>query len=152
MNVKTLRLLLLQLAGVTLVAAFAHAGEWQTDYEHALATAKETKKNVLLNFTGSDWCPPCIAMNRNVFSKDAFKEFAQKHLILVEVDFPQRKQLPPKVAQQNDRLARQYEVEQAPTMFLLGPDGKVLGKFSGYSGEGPTEIIAWIEKQSGKQP
>jgi len=124
------------------------AAEWQTDYEQALATAKETRKCVLLNFTGSDWCPPCIEMHKVVFSKPAFLDYVQKNLILVEIDFPGRKTLPETLAKQNERLKRQYGIDGKgfPTVVLLSPDGKILGELQGYGGEGPAEIVAWVEE------
>ena len=137
------------LVGFILVATLAHgAAEWQTDYEQALAAAKVARKCVLLDFTGSDWCPPCIEMNKVVFSKAAFLNYAQKNLILVEVDYPSRKSLPEHLVKQNERLKRQYNVDGKgfPTVVLLSPDGKVLGELQGYGGEGPEEIIAWVEK------
>lgn len=130
------------------VATMACGSEWQTDYEQALATAKTANKCVLLDFTGSDWCGPCIEMNKVVFSKAAFLNYAKRNLILVEVDYPQRKKLPEKVTKQNERLAHQYGIDNSgyPTVILLNPDGKILGQLEGYSGERPADIIAWVEK------
>lgn len=137
------------LLGFIFVATVARgAAEWQTDYEQALATAKETRKCVLLDFTGSDWCPPCIEMNKVVFSQPAFQSYAQKNLILVEIDYPSRKKLPENITKQNELLKRQYGIDGKgfPTVILLSPDGKILGELQGYGGEGPEEIIAWVEK------
>jgi len=133
-------------------ASMACGSEWQTDYEQALATAKAENKCVLLDFTGSDWCGPCIQMNKTVFSKAAFLNFAEKNLILVEVDYPRRKELPEKVTKQNERLSHQYGIDNSgfPTVILLNPDGKILGQLEGYGGERPADIIAWVEKLRGK--
>lgn len=124
------------------------AAEWQTDYEQAMAAAKETRKCVLLEFTGSDWCPPCIEMKKVVFSQAAFLNYARKNLILVEIDFPSRKTLSEGITKQNERLKRQYGIDGKgfPTVVLLSPEGKILGELQGYGGEGPAEIIAWVEK------
>jgi thioredoxin-related protein len=134
-------------------ATLVHAADWQTDYDQALATAKQTNKYVLLDFTGSDWCGPCIQMRKAIFSKPAFMEYARKNLILVEVDFPVHKQLPENRVKQNDHLKHQYEVDRSgyPTVVLLGPNGKILGRLEGYGGERPAEMIAWIEHQREKQ-
>ena len=134
--------------------SMACASEWQTDYEQALTTAKAANKCVLLDFTGSDWCGPCIQMNKVVFSKAAFLNYAKKNLILIEVDYPQRKKLPEKVTKQNERLIHQYGIDNSgfPTVILLNPDGKVLGQLEGYGGERPADIIAWVEKLCGKSP
>lgn len=133
-------------------ASMAFGSEWQTDYEQALATAKAGNKCVLLDFTGSDWCGPCIQMNKVVFSKAAFLNYSEKNLILIEVDYPQRKKLPEKVTKQNEHLMHQYGIDNSgfPTVILLNPDGKILGQLEGYGGERPADIIAWVEKLCGK--
>jgi thioredoxin-related protein len=140
------------LSALSFAASMAWGSEWQTDYEQALATAKAGNKCVLLDFTGSDWCGPCIQMNKTVFSKPVFLNYAKKNLILIEVDYPQRKKLPEKVTKQNERLLHQYGIENSgfPTVILLNPDGKILGQLDGYGGERPAEIIAWVEKLCGK--
>jgi thioredoxin-related protein len=129
-------------------ATVASGAEWQTDYEKALATAKASNKCVLLDFNGSDWCGPCIEMRKVVFSKPAFITYANKNLILVDVDYPQRKVLPDKVTKQNERLKKQYDIDRSgyPTVVLLDPNGKVLGRLEGYDGEKPADMIAWVEK------
>jgi thioredoxin-related protein len=135
-----------------LIAVKVSGSEWQTDYEQALAAAKAGNKCVLLDFTGSDWCGPCIQMNKVVFSKAAFLTYAEKNLILVEVDYPQHKKLPEKVTKQNERLMHEYGIDNSgfPTVILLNPDGKILGQLEGYAGERPADIIAWVEKLRGK--
>ncbi|MEY2488398.1 MAG: hypothetical protein QOC70_340 [Verrucomicrobiota bacterium] len=145
MNIRVVSCLLI---ASSLVATMACGSEWQTDYERALATAKAAKRYVLLDFTGSDWCGPCIEMNKVVFSKAAFLNYAKKNLILVEVDYPRRKKLPEKIAKQNEHLKDQYGIDNSgyPTVILLDPDGKILGQLEGYSGERPADIIAWVEK------
>jgi thiol:disulfide interchange protein len=136
----------------SLLAPVARGSDWQTDYEQALATAKAAKKCVLLDFTGSDWCGPCIEMEKVVFSQAAFLKFAKANLVLVEVDYPRRKVLPEKVKKQNELLAHQYGTDRSgyPTVVLLDPDGKILGQLEGYGGETPSDIIAWIEKLRAK--
>jgi thioredoxin-related protein len=141
------------LVGFVFVTTIARGdAEWQTDYEQALAAAKGARKCVLLDFTGSDWCPPCIEMKKVVFSKPAFLNYAQKNLILVEIDSPGRKTLPENLTKQNERLKRQYAIDQKgfPTVVLLSPDGEVLGELQGYGGQGPEEVIAWVEKMRAK--
>ena len=149
MNIRGFSCLLIAFSFVTTIA---RGSEWQTDYEQALATAKAAKKCVLLDFTGSDWCGPCIQMKKVVFSKAAFLNYAKKNLVLVEVDYPRVKALPEKVTKQNERLMHQYGIEKSgyPTVILLNPDGKILGQLEGYSGERPADIIAWVEKLRGK--
>jgi protein disulfide-isomerase len=151
MNLRSLFSLLVAFGFVT---AIARGSEWQVDYDQALAAAKAARKCVLLDFTGSDWCGPCIQMKKVVFSKEAFLSYAQKNLILVEVDYPRVRALPEKVTKQNEHLKQRYSIERSgfPTVVLLDPDGKILGQLEGYGGEKPADIIAWIEKLRGKSP
>jgi thioredoxin-related protein len=137
---------------LALFATAARAAEWRSDYDKALADAKAANKYVLLDFNGSDWCGPCIEMKKVVFSKPAFLTYASKNLILVDVDYPQRKKLSEAVTKQNERLARQYDIERSgyPTVVLLDPSGKALGRLEGYMGETPTDMIAWVEKAKKK--
>ena len=143
-----LRIFSCLLVAGSFLTTIARGSDWQADYEQALATAKVARKCVLLDFTGSDWCGPCIEMKKVVFSQPAFLSYAKTNLILVEVDYPRRKVLPEKIAKQNARLLHQYGVDNSgyPTVILLSPDGKALGQLEGYDGERPADIIAWIEK------
>jgi len=128
------------------------AANWQTDYGKALEMAKAQNKPVLLDFTGSDWCSPCIALKKRVFSNAAFRAYAQKNLVLVEVDYPQRKKQSAQLKTQNEKLSREYGIEEKgfPTLILLDPSGKVLREFGGYDGESAAEVIAWIEGKAKK--
>jgi len=151
MNLRSFSWLLI---AFSFVATIAYGSGWQTDYEQALATAKATNKCVLLDFTGSDWCGPCIQMKKAVFSKAAFLNYAKETLARVEIDYPRRKLLSPEVMKQNERLAAQYHIDQSgyPTVVLLNPDGKILGQLEGYADEGPSDIIAWVEKLRASPP
>jgi len=107
--------------------AFANTLEgWSTDLDKALADAKAGKKSVLVEFTGSDWCPPCIAMRKNVFSKKEFVQAASKNFILVELDFPKADKA---LADKNQPLAEKYKIEGFPTVILLDPEGKEFDRF-----------------------
>ena len=123
------------------------AANWETDYAKALETAKRENKQVFLDFTGSDWCGPCIQLQKRAFSRPEFINYAQKNLILVEIDYPQRKKQSPALVKQNERLAKQYGIEEKgyPTLVLLDPAGKIVRELSGYNGETAADIIAWIE-------
>ena len=130
----------------------AAAADWQTDYAKALQLAKAQNKRVLLDFTGSDWCPPCIALRKRVFSSAEFGAYAQKNLILVELDFPRQKEQSAQLKSQNEKLSSQYGIDEKgfPTVILVDPSGKVLREFTGYDGESVAETIAWIEGKSKK--
>ena len=133
-------------------SSVAVAADWQTDYAKALQAGKTQNKRVLLDFTGSDWCGPCIQLKKQVFSRPDFAAYAEKNLVLVEVDYPQRKKQPAELVKQNERLAKQYGIEEKgyPTVVLLDPNGKTLRELNGYSGESVADLIAWIEGKAKK--
>src|SRR6266581_5344317 len=81
-------------AVLTLLPAAAHAAEWLTDVPAAQEQAAAENKLVLLNFTGSDWCGWCMKLKAEVFSQPEFEDYANKNLVLVEIDFPKRKPQP----------------------------------------------------------
>ncbi len=130
-------------------SAFASAPEgWSTDLDAALKTAKEENKSVLVEFTGSDWCPPCIMMKKNVFSKKEFVEGAAKNFILVEIDMPKGNK---SVAEKNQPLVEKYEIEGFPTVVLLDSEGKEFTRF--FASEHPTvdAFLAHLDASLGKK-
>ncbi len=143
-TMKTLRASLLLLVAFTLTLLPALANGWGDNYKDALATAAKENKKVLLDFTGSDWCGWCIRLKKETFDQPQFKEFADKNLILVEVDFPQGKSLAPEVKKQNDSLQEKYHIEGFPTLVLLDPQGKIIKQNSGYLPGGPKGFIDWV--------
>jgi thioredoxin-related protein len=98
-----------------------------------------------MDFTGSDWCPWCIRMDKEVLNTSQFKAYADKNLVLLLVDFPQSKQLPQKVQDQNNDLQKKFDAEGFPTFILIDKDGNVLGKQVGYLEGGPSAFIAKID-------
>ena len=107
---------------------------WLDDLQTALDRGRKEKKPVLALFTGSDWCPPCQKLEKNVLLQPAFKAFAEKHLVLLFVDSPQKTKLAEKVQKQNDALSKKFSVEGVPTVILLSPDGqKALWTNVGYT-------------------
>ena len=125
-------------------SAGAKAG-WLTNYEQAQQKAKAEGKLMVLDFTGSDWCGWCIKLAQEVFSKREFKEYASKNLILLEIDFPNRKKIPPATQAQNERLAMKYRIQGFPTIVVLNADGEQVGEL-GYVPGGPDAFIAELEK------
>lgn len=96
---------------------------WLTDATKAGELSKETGKPVFAFFTGSDWCGWCMKLQRDVFAKQEFKTWAEDNVVLLELDFPRRKKLPPALAQQNNELRNLFRVSGYPTiwMFTLAP-------------------------------
>jgi thioredoxin-related protein len=121
------------------------AGGWGDDYKAALATASKEHKKVLLNFTGSDWCGWCIRLKKETFDKPAFKDFADKNLVLVDVDFPRGKSLTPEVVAQNADLRQQFQVSGLPFLILLDSEGKEINENRGYLPGGPQGFIDWVK-------
>jgi protein disulfide-isomerase len=128
------------------LGARADQTQWLTDYNAALQQAKSSKRNVLLDFTGSDWCPGCIQMEKDVLETPQFKDYADKHLVLMRADFPISKPLPQKLADQNDKLQEAYGVEGFPTFILVDKNGNVLGQQVGYLDGGPSAFIAKLDR------
>jgi protein disulfide-isomerase len=118
---------------------------WLTDFEAARAESRTTEKMLLLNFTGSDWCPFCIQLEKQVFSQPEFADYATKNLVLLKADFPRRKVQSDGEKAANENLADQFGIEAFPTIVVLGPGGKTLGEL-GYMPGGPEKFIAALEK------
>jgi thioredoxin-related protein len=121
-------------------------GEWTTDFAKAQEKAKAEKKLVLVDFTGSDWCPPCKALHKNVFASAEFKEFAQKNLVLVEIDFPRRKEQSEQLKKSNRELAKKYDIDGYPTVIVFDSNGKQLDKKVGYSGASAKDYVGQLAK------
>ncbi|MFT3796247.1 thioredoxin family protein [Flavobacterium sp.] len=114
-----------------LFAFTAQAQEWTTDLAAAQVEAKAQHKNILLVFSGSDWCAPCIKLEKNVFATGAFRSAAARNWILVKADFPKKKAhaLPENVRIQNEQLAEKYNREgNFPFVLVLDSNGKILGR------------------------
>jgi thioredoxin-related protein len=97
---------------------------WMTDIEAAKKKAVAESKDLLLDFTGSDWCPGCIQLEKEVLSRKVFIHEAQKHFVFVIVDFPRKKEQSPLLKQQNEKLAQQYDIQVFPTVLLADVTGK----------------------------
>ena len=119
---------------------------WLTDLSKAQAQAKTEHKIILMDFNGSDWCPPCKALRKNVFSSPEFIEYAKKNVVLVDVDFPRHKELEKAQKDANEALAKKFGVEAFPTVVVLDDNGKQLKKAEGYDGQTAKEFIAELQK------
>ena len=117
---------------------------WTTDLGKAIKTAEAEHKAVLVNFTGSDWCRWCFKLSDEVFSKDEFKEWADKNLILVKVDFPEHKEQTNETKMYNRSLAQKFGVEGFPTIIIINDKGKIVAK-TGYREGGPIAYINHIK-------
>lgn len=107
---------------------------WETDLDVAKQEAARDHKYILLNFSGSDWCVPCIRLHKEIFDSPAFTSFAEKNLILVNADFPRLKknQLPKEQQAKNDKMADQYNAQgNFPMTVLLDEQGRQVRTWEG---------------------
>ncbi len=109
--------------------------DWPTNMQNAQVQAKAEKKKILLNFSGSDWCGPCIKLKKNIFESETFKTYSDKNLVLVHADFPRKKknQLSKEQTVLNEKMAELYNQEgKFPLTVLLDENGKVIKTWDGY--------------------
>jgi thioredoxin-related protein len=107
---------------------------WETDFSKAQQSAQSEHKYILVNFSGSDWCGPCIKMHKDIFENNSFTQYAAGHLVLVNADFPRLKkhELLKDQQKKNDQLADKYNKNGIfPLTVLLSADGKVLKEWQG---------------------
>ena len=128
------------------LSVLASGKEWMTDMDAAMKLSAKTGKPILADFSGSDWCGWCIKLDKEVFSKKVFKDFAKKNLILVLLDFPSRKPMTAKLKKQNAALAAKYGVRGYPTVLLLDSKGKVIVQ-TGYRRGGPRKYIEFLKSK-----
>jgi protein disulfide-isomerase len=141
---KLIRTICLATALLSCADIFASEG-WLTDFKEAREKAKKDKLLILADFTGSDWCVWCKKLDNEVFSKKAFKEFAEKNFALLMIDFPSLKKLSQKEKQRNQELAEKFGIKGFPTVLILDADGKVLAQ-TGYQAGGAENYIKHLEE------
>ncbi|GAA4737090.1 thioredoxin family protein [Flavisolibacter ginsenosidimutans] len=121
---------------------------WQNDFEKAAQEAKSEHKYVLLSFSGSDWCIPCIRLHKEVFDSKEFTSFAEPHLVLVNADFPRlnKNQLPKEQQKRNNQLADKFDPEgHFPYTVLLNEEGKVVKTWDGYPNANAAEFTTQLK-------
>jgi protein disulfide-isomerase len=116
------------------------------DLNYALETARQEDKLVLAYFTGSDWCGPCIELDKSVLSHPDFRDYARQNLAVVVVDFPRSKALPEDDSSQNQQLKNAFRVAGFPTLVLLDADGRELARRRGYHPDGVSGMQRWVEE------
>ena len=137
-------LLLVVFAGQITVAQ-----TWETNLESAQALATKENKPIILVFKGSDWCAPCIKLDKEIFTTETFQQYAKKHFVLLEADFPKRKKnaLAPTLQSANDALAERYNKRGIfPFVVLLNAKGDVMGE-TGYFKTTPKGYIKHLEQK-----
>lgn len=99
---------------------------WLEDFEQAKDESEATGHPILMLFTGSDWCPPCKRLERDVFSDQVFLDFATEHLILMKFDYPRRGNQSADIKRQNAQASNDYNISGYPTVLLANSEGRRL--------------------------
>jgi protein disulfide-isomerase len=129
-----------------LLACSAPEPAWLSDFDKAQAIAKEQGKLVFIDFTGSDWCPPCMKLHHRVLTSKEFTRFAEENLVMLLVDFPHGRKLSPDQQKANDALVTRFGVNGFPTIIVLDSNGKQLSREDGYDGASAREFVSGLEK------
>jgi thioredoxin-related protein len=127
---------------------------WLGDFNAAKTEAAEKHKLILINFSGSDWCGPCIRLRKEILESSAFEAYASDHLVLVRADFPRQKknQLNKEQVKRNEDLADKYNSEgKFPYTLLVNENGKILKAWDGFPNESPDQFIADITSIQGSK-
>jgi thioredoxin-related protein len=131
------------LLGCVLLSFSIKAQEWQTNFDTAKEIASTEKKPIILVFQGSDWCAPCIKLDREVWSTPIFKTYAKEHFVMLQADFPRKKKntLSKQLTKANGQLFETYNKNGIfPFVVVLDNTGKVLGETS-YKKTTPQDYI-----------
>jgi len=123
--------------------------EWMHNFEEAKAKAQAEKKPILVYFTGSDWCTPCIVLDRRVLTKPEFENYITKHFVLLELDFPRLRQQDEALKAQNTALYDKYGLIGFPSLVVLKPDGELVAKVYNMAGDVP-KYLAWLKEAEAK--
>lgn len=128
-----------------------NGGDWLYNYEQSKVLAKKENKPILLSFSGSDWCAPCIKMKRQIFDRPEFRSYASRHLILLKADFPRQKknQLDQKQKEHNEKLAERYNPNgKFPLTLLLSAEGVVIREWDGYTSQSAEGFVEQLRTVS----
>ncbi len=123
---------------------------WYSNLEEAMDEAKIWKRPIFVDFTGSDWCGWCIKLDEEVFSQPEFSDYAANNLILVKLDFPQKKQQSNETKQYNNNLAQKYGIRGFPTIVLLDESGKEITR-TGYIPGGAAQYVEHLKQLLGQE-
>jgi protein disulfide-isomerase len=119
---------------------------WQDSMDAAMEASAQSGKPILANFTGSDWCGWCVKLKKDVFETNEFKQWARENVILLELDYPKRRNQPVEIKRQNAELKSRYGINGYPTILLLSADGEPIGSRLGYRNN-PDDWIETAETQ-----
>jgi thioredoxin-related protein len=120
---------------------------WMGDFSAAKTEAVQKHRLILINFSGSDWCGPCIRLRKEILESGIFENYASSHLVLVRADFPRQKknQLSKEQTKLNEALADKYNADgKFPYTLLVDENGKVLKTWDGFPNETPDQFVSDI--------
>nr|WP_315153600.1 thioredoxin family protein [uncultured Flavobacterium sp.] len=129
-----------------LTAVLGYSQNWNTNFEDAKAKAEKENKNILLVFSGSDWCGPCMKLDKVVWQSSEFKAESDENWVVYKADFPKKKanQLSPELTESNNKLAEKYNKSGSfPLVVLLDKKGKVIG-MTGFKNVSASDYIKLI--------
>ena len=129
-----------------LVSSFSFSQDWKTDVDEAKTIAKANNQKIVLVFSGSDWCAPCMKLEREIWNTQAFKDYAESNYVMLKADFPKRKKNALSKEQQNhnNALAEKYNKNgYFPFVVVLNSEGDVVGE-TGYKKTTPEAFIKLI--------
>ncbi len=121
----------------------AYSQNWELDFDKALKKAQDSDKTIILVFSGSDWCAPCMKLEKEIWETDTFQNYAKDNLIMLRADFPRKKtnKLPKEQAEKNAQLAAKYNPNgYFPSVVIIDKNKKVLGN-TGYQKLSPEAYI-----------
>lgn len=124
---------------------------WLGNFKTATDEGVRSHKLILVNFSGSDWCGPCIRLRKEILESGTFKDYAESHLVLVRADFPRQKknQLSKEQVKLNEALADKYNPDgKFPYTLLIDETGKVLKAWDGYPDETPEQFVGQIKSHT----
>ena len=140
------------IVGLIFFTIFGYSQNWESNFEEAKARATKENKNIILVFSGSDWCAPCMKLDKVVWQSDIFKFDSEKNWVIYKADFPKKKanQLTDEKIKENKQLAEKYNLQGSfPLLVILDKNAKVIA-MTGYkniTAEEYVKLIHSFEKQ-----
>lgn len=142
------KLILILLLSFGILLAHEVSGQRYEHADSAYAESREHKRPLLLFFSGSDWCPHCQRFEKSILMNSEFQSFARNRLVILQLDFPQRKKQPAELKKQNEALAEKYNPRGIfPAILLLNSDRSRSVTYE-YKNQDPQEFAEWINKQA----
>jgi len=142
-NIKTVILLVMIKISLSVVSVFAIGEGWGHDLEGAKKEAASAGKDILIEFTGSDWCPPCMALAETITGKESFIRDASEDFVLVALDYPRKTEQEAALKARNGKLAQEYKIQGFPTLLLCDAGGRPYAK-SGFQKGSPATYLALL--------